>query len=91
VATATATHLRRSERQLAPAPRHLARTLLGAKHRDTARMKVARVHATMADQRAEGLHQRTTRLRREHPTIGSEALAVTHLGRTHALAGPGDP
>jgi len=79
-------HLRRSERKLAHAQRNLARKQKGSKTREKARLKVARVHATIADQRADGLHKLTTRLIRENQVICVESLAVKHLVRNHSLA-----
>jgi putative transposase len=79
-------HLRRSERALAHAQRHLARKQKRSKNRDKARLKVARIHAKIADQRADGLHKLTTRLIRENQTICIESLAVKNLVRNHTLA-----
>src|SRR5262249_9849015 len=80
------THLRRSERRLAHAQRNLARKQKGSKNRDKARRKVARLHATIADQGNDGLHKLTTRLIRENQTICIESLAVKNMVRNHALA-----
>jgi putative transposase len=83
---ANSKHLRRSERKLAHAQRNLARKKLGSKNRDKARLKVARVHAKIADQRSDGLHKLTTRLIRENQTICIESLAVKNMVRNHSLA-----
>src|SRR5262249_36173936 len=72
-------HLRRSERRLAHAQRNLARKKLGAKNRDKARRKVARIHAKIADQRSDGLQKLTTRLMRENQVICVESLAVKNM------------
>jgi len=79
-------HLRRSERTVAHAQRSLARKQKGSKNRDKARLKVARAHAKIADQRLDGLHKLTTRLIRENQVICVESLAVKHMVRNHALA-----
>jgi putative transposase len=79
-------HLRRSERRLAHAQRNFARKQLGSTNRDKARRHVARIYAQIADQRADGLHQLTTRLIRENQVICVESLAVKHMVRNHALA-----
>jgi len=79
-------HLRRSERTVAHAQRSLARKQEGSKNRDKARLKVARAHAKIADQRLDGLHKLTTRLIRENQVICVESLAVKHMVRNHALA-----
>jgi putative transposase len=79
-------HLRRSERQLAHAQRALARKQKGSKNRAQARLKLARLHARIADQRHDGLHQLTTRLIRENQTVCGESLAVKNLVRTPTRA-----
>jgi len=79
-------HLPRSARQLAHAHRTLARTRKGSKNPDKARLKVGRVHAKVAAQRAEGLQKVTTRLMRENQVSCIEAWAVKNRVRTHALA-----
>lgn len=79
-------HLRHSERQLVHAQRNLARKQKGSKNRNKARLKVARLHAKIADQRLDGLHKLTTRLIRENQTACVESLAVKNLVRNHALA-----
>jgi len=79
-------HLRRSKRRLAHAQRNLARKQKGSKNREQARLKVARVHAKIANQRADGLHKLTTRLICENQTVCVESLAVKNLIRNHSLA-----
>src|SRR5262249_31168589 len=79
-------HLHRSERKLAHAQRTLARKQKGSRNREKARLKVARSHARIGDQRLDGLHQLTTRLIRENQVICVESLAVKHLVRNRALA-----
>jgi putative transposase len=79
-------HLLRSERRLKHAQRNLARKQKGSKNREKARIKVAREHARIADQRRDGLHKLTTRLIRENQTVCVESLAVKNLMRNHILA-----
>ena len=79
-------HLPRSERRLKQAQRSLARKQKGSKNREKARLKVAREHARIADQRRDGLHKLTTRLIRENQTVCVESLAVKNLVRNHPLA-----
>jgi len=71
---------------LAHAQRNLARKQKGSKNREKARLKVAREHARIADQRRDGLHKLTTRLMRENQTVCVESLAVKNLVRNHTLA-----
>jgi putative transposase len=79
-------HLQRSERRLKHAQRTLARKQQGSKHREQARVKVAREHARIADQRRDGLHKVTTRLIRENQVVCVESLAVKNMVRNHTLA-----
>jgi putative transposase len=79
-------HLQRSERRLKHAQRNFARKQKGSKNREQARMKVAREHARIADQRRDGLHKLTTRLIRENQVVCVESLAVKNLVRNHTLA-----
>jgi putative transposase len=79
-------HLHRSERRLKHAQRNLARKQKGSKNREKARLKVAREHAHIADQRRDGLNKLTTRLIRENQMICVESLDVKHLIHNHTLA-----
>jgi len=79
-------HLHRSERRLAHAQQNLARKTRGSKNRDKARLKVARIHAKIADQRTDGLHKLTTRLIRENQVICVESLAIKNMVRNPSLA-----
>ncbi len=79
-------YLRRSERRLAHAHRNLSRKQKGSMSREQARIKVARLHARMADQRRDGLHKLTTRLIRENQTVCVESLAVKNLVRNPTRA-----
>jgi putative transposase len=79
-------HLLHSERCLAHAQRDLARKQKGSRNREKARLKVARVHAKIADQRSDGLHKLTTRLIRENQVICVESLAVKNMIRNRSLA-----
>ncbi|HEX8731151.1 MAG TPA: RNA-guided endonuclease TnpB family protein [Ktedonobacterales bacterium] len=79
-------HLTRSQKRLKRAQQALSRKEQGSKNREKARHKVARIHAQIADQRNDGLHQLTTRLIRENQTICVESLAVKNMVRNHHLA-----
>jgi putative transposase len=71
--------LARSAKRLRRAYQALSRKEKGAKNREKARRKVARLHARITDQRLDGLHKLTTRLIRENQTTCVEALAVKHM------------
>ena len=76
----------KDEKKLAKAQRRHARKQKGSKNRAKARMKVARIHARIADKRRDFLHQLSTRLIRENQTICVETLAVKNMVKNHRLA-----
>jgi putative transposase len=72
----------RAEKKLKKAQRELSRKQKGSKNRAKARLKVARVHAKVADARREFHHQLSTRLISENQGIAVEDLSVAGLART---------
>ncbi|MFJ8580744.1 RNA-guided endonuclease InsQ/TnpB family protein [Micromonospora sp. NPDC093277] len=72
--------------RLARAQQHLARKEKGSANRAKARLKVARVHARIADRRRDHLHKVTTRLVRDTQTIVIEDLTVRNMIKNHRLA-----
>ncbi|MEV4140207.1 RNA-guided endonuclease TnpB family protein [Dactylosporangium sp. NPDC049742] len=58
----------------------------GSANRAKARLKVARVHARIADRRRDHLHKLSTRLVRENQTIVIEDLTVRNMVKNHNLA-----
>ncbi|MFD8073764.1 RNA-guided endonuclease InsQ/TnpB family protein [Streptomyces sp. NPDC059718] len=80
-------HERRDRARLALAQRRLAKKARGdGANRRKARLKVAKIHARIADRRRDGLHKLTTRLVRENQTIVIEDLAVRNMARNRSLA-----
>ncbi|QYC39504.1 putative transposase [Nonomuraea coxensis DSM 45129] len=79
-------HERRERRRPAKAQRALARKEKGSKNRAKARLKVARVHARIADRRRDYLHKVTTRLVSENQVIAVEDLAVRNMVKNRRLA-----
>lgn len=79
-------HERGDRRKLAKAQRELARKEKGSANRAKARVKVARVHARIADRRRDHLHKLSTRLVRENQTVVIEDLSVRNMVRNHKLA-----
>ena len=55
-------------------------------NRAKARLKVARVHARIADRRRDHLHKLTTRLVRENQTLVIEDLTVRNMVKNRSLA-----
>jgi putative transposase len=74
------------ERQLAHAQRCFSRKRKGSCNREKARVRVARLHARIADARRDALHQLTTRVVSENQAIALETLHVRGLVRNHHLA-----
>jgi putative transposase len=79
-------HQRRDRDRLAKAQRDLARKRQGSANRARARVRVARVHARIADRRRDQLHKLTTRLVRENQTVVIEDLNVRGMRANHTLA-----
>ncbi|WP_378066121.1 RNA-guided endonuclease InsQ/TnpB family protein [Actinoplanes subglobosus] len=77
---------RRERAALARAQRILARKEKDSCNREKARLRVARVHARVADRRRDMWHQVTTRLVRDNQVLVIEDLAVTNMLRNHTLA-----
>ncbi|MFG2056843.1 RNA-guided endonuclease InsQ/TnpB family protein [Micromonospora sp. NPDC048930] len=78
---------RRDRARLAKAQRELARKAKGdGANRAKARLKVANVHARIADRRRDNLYKITTRLVRENQTIVIEDLTVRNMVKNSALA-----
>ncbi|WTZ28219.1 transposase [Microbispora sp. NBC_01389] len=79
-------HERADRRKLAKAQRALARKTAGSSNRARARVKVARLHARIADRRRDFLHKLSTRLVRENQTVVIEDLTVRAMVKNHSLA-----
>ncbi len=73
---------RADEKRLAHAQRRYARRKKGSKNKEKARVKVAKVHAHIADRRRNFQHHLSTRMVRENQVICLESLAV----KNHCLA-----
>jgi putative transposase len=76
----------KDERKLAKAQRQLARKQKGSGNHEKARLRVARIHARIADRRKDWLHKLTTQLIRENQVVCAESLAVKNMVRDHTLA-----
>lgn len=80
------TYLRKAEQKLARAQRRLARKQKGSKNRAKARLKVARIHAKIADSRKDWTHKLTTRLVNENQVLATESLQVKNMVKNPCLA-----
>ncbi len=77
---------RNCEARLTKRQRALARAKLGSKNRAKLKLKVARLHAHIADARRDFLHKLSTRLISENQVIAVETLAVKNMQRNRCLA-----
>lgn len=78
--------LRKNEQDLAKLQRRLARKTKGSANRKKAKLKVAKLHAKIADSRKDFLHKLSTRLVNENQVIAVETLAVSNMQKNHNLA-----
>ena len=66
--------------------KRLAKKQKGSRNREKARLKVAKLHAKIADCRKDFTHKMTTQLVRENQAIYTETLAVKNMMANHKLA-----
>ncbi|MFL5701519.1 MAG: RNA-guided endonuclease InsQ/TnpB family protein [Ktedonobacteraceae bacterium] len=76
----------KDEQRLAKAQRRLAKKKKGSKNRNKARLKVANIHARIADRRRDYQHKLSTRIAHENQVICVESLAVKNMVKNHSLA-----
>ncbi|MFB2921949.1 MULTISPECIES: RNA-guided endonuclease InsQ/TnpB family protein [Aerosakkonema] len=79
-------HFKRLRSKLRQAQKALSRKVKGSHNREKARHQVARIHAAIADSRADFLHKLTTRLVRENQTIAVEDLVVKNMMKNRRLS-----
>ena len=72
--------------KLAKAQRKLSKKKLGSKNRSKAKLKVARIHAKIADCRRDNLHKLSRRLIDENQVVCVESLKVKNMIRNHSLS-----
>ena len=77
---------RKNEEKLAKLQRRLAKKTKGSANRKKAKLKVAKLHAKIADSRKDFLHKLSTRLVNENQVIAVETLAVSNMQKNHNLA-----
>ncbi len=76
----------RDEKKLAQAQRRHAKKKKGSKNRAKAKLKVARVHARIADRRRDYQHKLSTHIIRENQIVCVEDLQVKNMVKNHRLA-----
>ena len=78
--------LKKVERKLKRAQKALSRKTMGSNRRAKARVKVARIHARVANQRQDAIHKATTWLAGTYSEICIEDLHVAGMVKNHRLA-----
>lgn len=79
-------YLRKNQKKLARLQRQLSRKSKGSNRREKARIKVARLHEKVTNQRNDTLHKLSTELVRNYDLIAIENLAPKNMMRNHKLA-----
>ena len=79
-------HLRKSEKRLVKLQRDLSRKQKGSKNRAKARLKVAKLHEKIANQRKDFLHKVSSEIISENQAIVIEDLRVKNMLKNHRLA-----
>lgn len=78
--------LTQSQKKLSRFQRQLSRKSKGSKNRDKARIKVARLHERITNQRSDAIHKMTTDLVRNYDLICTETLMPKNMMKNHKLA-----
>jgi len=76
----------KDEKKLAKAQRRHAKKKKGSKNRAKAKLKVARIHARIADRRRDYQHKLSTQIIRENQVVCVESLQVKNMVKNHKLA-----
>src|SRR5699024_5752016 len=79
-------YLRKSEYKLIKLQRELSRKKKGSKNRNKARIKLAKMHQKIANQRNDFLQKLSTQLINENQVIVIEDLKVKNMMKNHKLA-----
>lgn len=78
--------LRKSEKRLTKLQRDLSRKKKGSKNRNKARLKVAKLHEKITNQRKDFLHKLSSKIINENQVIVLEGLKVSNMLKNHNLA-----
>lgn len=79
-------YLRKSQKKLAWLQRQLSRKTKGSNRWEKSRVKVARLHEKISNQRNDTMHKLSTALVRDYDLISIEDLAPKNMVRNHKLA-----
>lgn len=81
-----AKYLKKSEKRLAKLQKDLSRKQKGSNNRRKAKIKVAKIHEKISNQRKDILHKISTQLINENQVIVIEDLKVSNMIKNHKLA-----
>jgi putative transposase len=79
-------YLRKAEKKLKSAQRHLSKKVKGSKNRNKQRIKVARLHEKIKNQRSDFLHKVSSKLVHENQVIYIEDLNVKGMMKNRHLS-----
>ncbi len=79
-------YLRKSEKRLIKLQKDLSRKQKGSNNRYKARLKVAKLHEKITNQRKDFLHKLSTKLIRENQSIAIEDLRVKNMLKNNKLS-----
>lgn len=79
-------HLRQSEKRLAKLQKGLSRKKKGSRNRHKARLRLAKMHEKIANQRSDFLHKVSTQMIYDNQVIVMEDLRVKNMMQNHKLA-----
>jgi putative transposase len=79
-------YLRKTEKRLKHAQRALSRKQKGSRNREKTRLKVAKLHTKVRNQRKDFLHKESRRLVTVYKMIAVEDLTVKNMVKNHHLA-----
>ena len=79
-------NLKKSEKKLAKLQKSLSRKVKESNNRNKVRLKVAKLHQRIANQRKDFLHKLSTKIIRDNQVIVLEDLRVKNMMQNHKLA-----
>jgi putative transposase len=79
-------YFRKNQAKLAKAQRNFSRKVKGSARRNKAKLKVARIHNNIANQRKDFIHKVTTKLVTDYDFIGIEDLNVAGMLKNRKLS-----
>jgi putative transposase len=80
-------YLKRKQKALKRSQRALERSINGSKHREKKRLKTAKLHAKVANQRRDFHHKLSKKIVEENDVIVVENLKIKNMLKNHRLAG----